>query len=213
VHLLLTDRLVCPRCGPGFGLILRADELEDRWVEAGGLGCPNCREVYPIAGGVGDLRPPPRGPLAPEPDDPPGTPAAPDEEEVFRAQALLGLDGGGGELLLVGGAARFAPGLAGRLPDVRVVAGDPLPSPSRHPGEARWSRILMGHPLPFEPRRLRGVLLEGSSSRATLREAARVVASGARVVVLGADAIAGDLLMAAGLRLRLQEAGVVVAGR
>ena len=30
MQLLLTDRLSCPRCGPGFGLILLADRLADR---------------------------------------------------------------------------------------------------------------------------------------------------------------------------------------
>jgi hypothetical protein len=137
----------------------------------------------------------------------------PDDDEVFRAQALLGLEGGGGEVLLLDGAARYAPGLAARLPEARVVAAGPVPGSVPGPGDARWSRIHVDHPFPFESRRLLGVLLEGSVPRAALREAARVVASGHRVVVLDGDAAAGDLLMAAGLTLRLREAGVIVAGR
>lgn len=203
MHLLLTDRLVCPRCGPGFGLILRADALADRQVESGGLGCPNCREVYPVEGGVGDLRPPPRDP-GPGPDPGP----LPDEEAVFRAQALLGLEGGSGWVLLVGPGARYAPGLARRLPDARVVAAGPVPGP-----DPAWSAIRVDTPLPFESRSVGGVLLEGPVPRSMLREAARVLASGHRVVVLDPEEPTADSLMAAGLTVRLRDARAVVAGR
>ena len=64
MHLLLTDRLTCPRCGPEFGLVLLADRLEDRRVLEGALGCPNCRDRYPVRDGFGDLRPPPRTDIA-----------------------------------------------------------------------------------------------------------------------------------------------------
>lgn len=208
MHLLLTDRLICPRCGPGFGLILRADALEERRVEAGGLGCPNCREIYTVVDGVGDLRPPPR--------DPEGALDAgplPDPEAVFRAQALLGLQGGSGWLLLIGSASRYAPGLAERLPDVGVVATVPGPTAPDMEGVPDYSVLRVGAPLPFEARTLRGVLLEGPVSRASLREAARVVGPGGRVVVQGAGETAGDALIAAGLTVRLREGGVVVAAR
>ena len=63
MHILLTDRLACPRCGPEFGLVLLAHEVRDRRVLEGDLGCPNCREAYPVREGFADLRPPPRTPL------------------------------------------------------------------------------------------------------------------------------------------------------
>jgi uncharacterized protein YbaR (Trm112 family) len=207
VHLLLTDRLICPRCGPGFGLILRADVLEERQVEAGGLGCPNCREVYPVAAGVGDLRPPPR-----EPTPPPEAGAPPDGEEVFRAQALLGLQGGAGWLLLLREASRYAPGLAERLPEFGVVATN-LPQRTKEGSRTAESVIRVGTPLPFEARTLQGVLVEGPVSRGMLREAARVLAPGHRVVALNAEGAAGDILIASGLTVRLREGGVIVADR
>ena len=46
MHILLTDVVTCPRCGPEFGLILLADRFEERRVMQGRLGCPNCREEY-----------------------------------------------------------------------------------------------------------------------------------------------------------------------
>src|SRR5687768_18278693 len=56
MHITLTDRLTCPRCGPGAGLIVLMDVVADRRVVSGSLGCPVCRERYPIAGRVADLR-------------------------------------------------------------------------------------------------------------------------------------------------------------
>ncbi|MEJ2538717.1 MAG: hypothetical protein P8188_01830 [Gemmatimonadota bacterium] len=207
MHLLLTDRLICPRCGPGFGLVLRADQLRDRRVASGGLGCPNCREVYPVVDGVGDLRPPPRG--ATEAGDPA---PLPDPATVLATQALLGVADGTGEILLLGGAARFGPGLAERLPQVEVVTAGPVPA-GLEPESPPASAIRVGSRLPFDSRSLRGVVLEGDVPVPLLREAARVVAAGHRVVVREAGGSAAAMLMAAGLTVRLDEDGVVVAGR
>ncbi len=57
----LVDHLVCPRCGPPFGLVLLAHDVQDHRVRAGEFGCPNCRDRFPVEGGFADLRPPPRG--------------------------------------------------------------------------------------------------------------------------------------------------------
>lgn len=205
MHLLLTDRLTCPRCGPAFGLVLRADQLVDRRALEGGLGCPNCRDVYPVAGGAGDLRPPPRGAL-----DPVSLPE-PDDEDVLKAQALLGIAEGPGEVALAGSAARFAPGLARRVSGMEMAA--------LHPAVLQWeeedgvSRLLAAGALPFFDRSLRGVLMEGEGDRKALREGARVLAAGHRMVVLEAPSGVADTLMAAGLTVQLDTDGVVVARR
>ena len=72
MNVVLTDHLVCPRCGPPFGLVLLARDVRDRRVRQGEFGCPNCRDRFPVEGGFADLRPPPRGPepCGPEPDGP-----------------------------------------------------------------------------------------------------------------------------------------------
>jgi uncharacterized protein YbaR (Trm112 family) len=205
MHLLLTDRMACPRCGPAFGLILRADALEERRVLQGGLGCPNCREVYPVTDGAGDLRPPPRPAVERE------VLPEPDTEQVDVAQALLGLAEGPGEIALVGRAARFGRGLASRIPGLEVVA---LP-----PAALEWdevdglTRMVTGVRLPFGDRVFRGVLLEGPGARARLRDAARVLARGHRVVVLDAPEGTAPMLMASGLTVNLDQDGVVVASR
>ncbi len=205
MHLLLTDRLTCPRCGPAFGLILRTDAMEERRVRTGGLGCANCRELYPIEEGVGDLRPQPR------PELPQATLSEPSEGEATMAHALLGVAEGPGELAVVGEAVRFAPVLAQRIPEIEIVAasveargGAPLPG---------VSRVVVEDRLPFFDRVLRGVLLEGPGAKPLLREAARVLAPRHRVVVLQAPTGSVELLQGAGLTVNLQQDGVVVAGR
>jgi uncharacterized protein YbaR (Trm112 family) len=52
MHILLTDILTCPRCGPAFGLILLAEQTAGRRVLQGVLGCANCRERYPVRDGA-----------------------------------------------------------------------------------------------------------------------------------------------------------------
>src|SRR5690606_8442394 len=52
MHIVLTDLLTCPRCGPAHGLILVADGLAERRVLDGALGCANCREKYEIRDGA-----------------------------------------------------------------------------------------------------------------------------------------------------------------
>ncbi len=98
MHILLTDVLVCPRCGPAFGLILLADRIEDRRVQTGRLGCPNCREQCEIEAGVVDMTagaevadgPPPEATLSVVPD------------AGVRMAALLGIPQGPAYVLLAG---------------------------------------------------------------------------------------------------------------
>src|SRR5512133_2993550 len=98
MHILLTDLSTCPRCGPEYGLILLVEDIEDRRVVRGSLGCPNCRERYAITDGVGDFRLGEEVAL--------GAPVA--AEAVVRLVALAGVTSPPGHLLLVGPAAAHA---------------------------------------------------------------------------------------------------------
>ncbi|MBW3533907.1 MAG: hypothetical protein KY453_01605 [Gemmatimonadetes bacterium] len=119
MNVLLTDRLSCPRCGPEFGLILLAERTEKRRVLEGRMGCPNCRDRFPVSRGFGDLRAPPRSALPPvESLD------APPAEATERLRALLGVAEGPGNLALVGPVVAHAAGLAQRTPETEVVAVD-----------------------------------------------------------------------------------------
>lgn len=207
MHLLLTDLLICPRCGPGFGLILLGDRIEDRRILEGELGCPNCRDRFPVREGFGDLRAPPRDPLRRLPV----LPDDPDPDRTTRLAALLGVTRGPGHLVLVGRPARHARVLAGMLEEIEVVGVAPwLRGWEEEPG---ISRVVAGPGLPFFSRRIRGVVLSGPGAEPLLADSARVVGPGSRVVVLDAPADARGRLEGAGLSPVLDEAGVVVGVR
>lgn len=208
MHLLLTDRLSCPRCGPEFGLILLSDRMEDRRVVEGTLGCPNCRDGFPVHGGFGDLRTPPRGDLRPGRA---GPPVEPDLAEAARIQALLGIPEGPGTLLTVGRAARHAPALARTIANVEVVALDA--DLAAWPDAPHVSRLVSRPGIPFFSRTLRGVVVDGGLGNNWLGEAARVVAPLSRVMVTEAPEGTEAALEEAGLSVLASEAGTVVAAR
>jgi len=225
VHLLLTDRLSCPRCGPEFGLVLRSDRMEDRLVLDGVLGCPNCRDSFPIVDGFADLRAPPReelgaglaGTPAGEADGTAGsTPASGGgagrpAEEVARLVALMGIVGGPGTLALVGGPARLAAQVAEALPELLVVGVDA--DLRRWPETPAVSRIVAEPGIPLFGSSLRAVAVDGRLGSAWLAEAARVVQPRARVVVQHASPDARGALEASGLTVLVEEAETVVAAR
>lgn len=207
MHLLLTDRLSCPRCGPGFGLILLADRLVDRRVHEGVLGCPNCRDSFAVSEGFADLREPPRGPLARGLAGEQGE----DAEEGARIVALLGIPRGPGTVALVGGPARHAALLVDTVPDLDAVVVDPdARTWAEHP---RVSRIVSAPGLPFFSGMLRGAVVDGRLGEAMIFEAARVTAPRCRTVVVSAPEEAERVLVEAGLRILAAEAGTVVAAR
>lgn len=209
MHLLLTDRLTCPRCGPRFGLILLADRMDDRRIVEGKLGCSNCRDAFPVRSGFADLRAPPRGAL---PEGRAGR-DVPDEDRSVaeRLQALLGVLEGPGTLVLVGAAARHAPALARAIEGVEVVAVDA--DLAAWPDEPHLSRMVARPGLPFFDRTLRGAVVDGALGARWVAEGARVVAPLSRVVVVDAGDDAERVLEDAGLQVLASEAGTVVAAR
>jgi uncharacterized protein YbaR (Trm112 family) len=205
VHILLTDLLACPRCGPEHGLVLLADRVEERRVIEGRLGCPNCREQYRIHAGVADLRSAAESGHAERGASGEGAP--PDPDEAMRLGALLGLAEAAGTVLLAGQCSRHAPALASLLEQLEVVAygaAEPVGGAA-----TRVTRMRGGARLPFRDGVLRGVAL--SAAAAPPAEALRVVQPGGRVVLLGASAEDARGLEAAGGQLLLEQDGVVVA--
>ena len=215
MQLLLTDRLTCPRCGPAFGLILLADRMTDRRVHGGTLGCPNCRDAFPVRGGFADLRAPPRGelPRGRAGEDPAvdGEEARAIDEEAARIAALLGIPRGPGTVVTVGRPARLAASLAASVEELQVVAVDPDTAGWEERGGV--TRMAAEPGLPFFSRMLRGAVVDGDLGAAILSEAARVVAPMSRVVVTDAGEDAGELLAEGGLEVLAREAGTVVAAR
>jgi uncharacterized protein YbaR (Trm112 family) len=208
MHILLTDRLSCPRCGPEFGLILLANIMANRRVQDGTLGCPNCRDAFLVEDGFGDLRAPPRRVML---SGLAGPSRAPEPEEVQRLAALIGVAQGPGTIVLAGEPAGLGPSIASMLDGVDVVGVDA--DLRLWDDDARWSRIVSAPNLPFFSRVMRGVAVDGRMGQAMVLEAARVCAPLSRVVVTQAPDQAAAWLGKAGLDLMVAEAGIVVAAR
>lgn len=148
----LSEIFVCPRCRPTQGLVVLVDEIRDRRVVRGHLGCPECEGRFPVERGVLRFGAGERGADAgsggPDADDgeppagrdrPPragedvGTDAADvpsaalfrgasRREAGLRLGALLGLPEAGGPFLLGPGLGPLAPPLADMAEDEEVLA-------------------------------------------------------------------------------------------
>lgn len=210
MHLLLTDRLCCPRCGPEFGLILLADRLEDRRIHEGGLGCPNCRDSYPVRHGVGDLRAAPRGTLPGAPGGTSGDAPA-DLPTAAEIGGLLGVLRGPGHLLVMGSLGTRARSLATMIEGIEVVTtGSVEPSGAEEDGV---SHLIVRSALPFQSLALRGAaLIEGEES-CDLSEVVRVIAPGGRLVMFETGPDAGARVRSLGLEIIAEEETRLVACR
>lgn len=203
MHILLTDVLTCPRCGPAFGLILLADRIVERRVLEGALGCSNCREKYPIRDGV-----PIFGTDRSAPDPPP----AADAEAALRAAALLGVTQGPAWVLLAGTASGFARAIAGLVDDLEVIAAVPAAAvDAGEHGPSPVNTIQIGERLPLVNDRMAGVFLGGTAADVLIEEGARVLAPLGRLVLDGAPPDAEARLDAAGLRVIARDGDTVVA--
>lgn len=204
MHLLLTDILTCPRCGPAHGLILLAHDLRDRRVHEGWLGCPNCRARWVVSKGRGEFR----APLGEE------APAVVVEDpaeaaDAIRVAALLGVTEGPAMVLVIGPQARLAGEIAALVEGLEVVAVG-MPDEVEAPGV---SRMDIAAALPFYTGKVRAVWLGGAAADALLEEGARVLAPLGRLVLEPRPADADARIEAAGLTVIARSGETVVAGR
>lgn len=207
----LSELFVCPRCRPTQGLVVLVDEIAERRVLKGRLGCPRCDARYPIAGGTlrfdaGEdgsapgRRPGPDGDAASGPGDAAGEVGdaalfrgASRDEAALRVAALLGLPDAEGPFLLGAGLERLAPPLA-RLSEGREVlalgaaeaAAAGAARAAEEGDEARGVTRIVGAAatdLPVFSGRLGGVVLVGGPT-AAVAEAVRTLREGGRAVVV-----------------------------
>ena len=182
-----------------------ADEVADRRVLMGSLGCANCRGRYPIEDGYCDLRSLPR-----EGDGLSGIAESVPSDAVTLG-ALLGVTKGPGEVVLLGRLASHGHDLAALIPGLEIVCVDG--GLREVPEEPGVSRFAAGAMLPFLPGVMRGVALLVSDDPLRLGEGARILARGSRLVALNAPAGMAEELGRLNLELVLDEGGTVVARR
>ncbi len=170
----LTDHLRCPGDHDESFLVLLPDRMEGRSVRTGHLGCPVCGRTFQLADGVLDTGD------APAP--------AVESGSVLDADALTalaGLHGPGGYLALVGPVASLWSDVAELNAGVALVAVNPPASVS----DAAELSVLRGARLPIKSGSMRGVVLGRpfADDPYWVRESARVVLPGLRVVGEGSD--------------------------
>ena len=97
--------------------VLVPDEMAGREVVRGSIACPVCEHVYPLRDGIADFSGTAPATATPiEASSSPGSPIAPDV-----AQALLGVAGPGGYVVLLGSAGRVATELAGLMEGIHFI--------------------------------------------------------------------------------------------
>jgi uncharacterized protein YbaR (Trm112 family) len=168
----LTDILRCPEPHDEAYLVLIPDEMAERSVRTGRLGCPVCHREYLIHQGVADF-----GDAAPPADLP--SPAIGPE----ALAAFLGLGGPGGYVGIVGGDLEVGKELVQVVPGVHFVLINPPPGDDELP----MLSLLRAGSIPIKSRSLRGVVLLSPFAEAAgwRSEAARVLLPGLRVAGQG----------------------------
>lgn len=206
MHILLTDILTCPRCGPEFGLIVLADRIDDRQVREGQLGCANCRLTYAIERGAGDMRVDGGDTLPLE-----GGSGTDDDERAFRAAALLGQAQPNASILVLEQDGGRAAEVARIFPEAHVIGVTVARPSEEQPSAGYLSRIRSGRRLPFRGQSVRGAAIFGSPSPDLMEEVARVLMKGGRMVIDEATDETVTTVEELGLELLLDQDRVVVA--
>jgi hypothetical protein len=183
MFLELVDSLRCVRPHEDSWLVARADELIDRHIVRGELGCPVCEARYAVRGGVADFavevsRATDSAPRAPRAD------ATADAESnqalALRAAALLGLTEPGGLVVLTGEWSACADDLLEMVDGVQLLALDP--APALQSGGA-LSLALIPDVLPLAAESARGIALDAAhATPSLLAGAARALAPSGRLI-------------------------------
>jgi uncharacterized protein YbaR (Trm112 family) len=170
----LTDYLRCPEDHEESFLVLLPDRVEGRSVMAGQLGCPVCGRTFQLSDGVLDTG-----------DMQDSGASSGSDLDADAITALVGLSGPGGYLALVGPVASLWKDVAALNPGVALVAVNPGAEVTDAPGLS----VLRSGRIPLKSRSMRGVVLGRPYADALhwVKEGARVVLPGLRIVGVGAD--------------------------
>ena len=210
MHLVLTDLLVCPKCGPDAGLIVLAEQLSNRRILEGALGCPVCREQYRIRAGLADLR----TDTSPLPESRSVAGAGAEQEgdnEALRLAAYLGLRDGRGYALLLGEAGWHGREIGRMLPGLELIV---INGGVQEQSEAEGvNRLLADTMVPLRERSMRGVVAGAGTEGALLQDVLRVLAVGGRMVVSRALADAEAVARAGSVNELARDADHIVLTR
>jgi len=183
--------------------VLLAEVVADREVSEGALGCPNCRDAFPIHRTIADLRPPPRAPLG-EPLEV----GVCDPEKAIRIAAALGIVDGSGIVLLLGaGAAGCAGPVSELLPDIQWVAATAAPVESS--AVVSVTRLIYRGSIPLHDSVVRAAICDPRHGL-PLRELRRTLLPGGRVIVTPRGSIDPGQFEEAGFTVIVDEDAALV---
>ncbi len=183
MHIELTEMLRCPEPHAEEAMVLSTGEMIGRMVRSGLVGCSVCRKEFLIVDGVVDftgsgMRE--AGSVAPAPPTHPASRVSlPDYPQAL--QALLELSGPGGYVVLLGGAARRAVGLAGLMAGVHFIG---INAPRDLEELPVLSLLRSDEKIPLRSAMARGLVVGADFATSPwLVEAHRVLLRGRRFVV------------------------------
>lgn len=175
----LAEFLKCPADHDERPCVLSVDEMEDRSVVRGAVGCPSCDAQYPIVDGAVHFGSDPMLDSDSRSDDL----TVEEMPEVDVVHALLSVAGPGGYVALVGSAGRLSSDLARRIPDVHFVAVNPPPEVGR---STVVSPLQATEVIPLRSSTMRGIVVGSEyASESWLVEGARVLLRCSRIVSVG----------------------------
>ena len=168
----LVETLRCVREHEDSWLVASIDDLRDRSIRKGTLGCPVCAAEYPINEGVADFSAgaPRRSSSSPLPGD--------SSDFAVRAGAFLSLAGTSGTIVLGGEWARGAAELVNTT-DVRVIAVNAPAGVRESPAIAL---IEVSDVIPLAAKSCAGAALDETFSAEAFLSAQRIVRPEGRVV-------------------------------
>lgn len=194
----LIETLRCPRPHEDSWLVGAFDELSDRDVRAGRLGCPVCRAEYPIVEGVVHFDPPT------EPDPEKHEPSGIGADTALRLAAMLDLASPGGVIVLHGEWGRAGSMLAGFV-ETRLLLLDP---PAGLAERERLSAVVCRDAVPVAAGSCRGIAIHDaaaveqrtSSIASALKARGRLVIPAAVPLPEGFEVLARDASWVVGER-------------
>jgi hypothetical protein len=172
VFIELVETLRCVREHDESWLVASIDELRDRSIRRGRLGCPVCGSEYSITDGVADFSGGERIP-------PQAAQTTMDASEIaLRAGAFLALGDAGGTIVLGGEWARGAGELA-RVLDVRIIA---VNAPQEVDESSAIALVKISDVIPLGARSCAGAALDAGFAAAAFLSAQKIVRPGGRIV-------------------------------